>query len=429
MADVFIGLQSIYDRDVEIIGYELLYRSSDMNAAKFLDGDRATSTVIHNAFMEIGLQELVGDKLAFANLTRSFLLGENYIPLHQDQLVLEILEDITLDEELVAGLKRLNDAGYTLAADDVVKESDIEPIIDYIHIVKVDFLAMKRHTLGRQINYYHQKGLKVLAEKVETQADFDMCRMLGCDYFQGYFLSKPAVIRRQRVSSNKVTILRMLVELQKASLDFKRLADIILTDVTLSFKLLKLMNSPFYSRLMKVTSVQHALVLLGVDQVRSWANLLLLSEADDKPHALITLAMVRARMCENIHRSSGEKNLEEAFTVGLFSVLENVLDMPLAKILDQVPISPKVKIALLKGGGDFGEILRCVKAYELAKWDDVTYKALTVKQLRDAFVEATKWAEQVNQVIVVEEDENSDGEADADGASNPSDDSLGKNRR
>jgi len=400
VTEVFIGRQPIFDTQVQIVGYELLYRSATMNKAEFADGNHATSAVISNAFLEIGLEKLVGDKWAFINLTRKFLLGELPIPLHHDQLVLEVLEDITLDEEVLNALKKLKKQGYKLAMDDVVDPADIMGSFGLAHFVKVDLMKVDRSCLPGHMKIYKKYGLKTLAEKVETKEEFDWCLSLGFDYFQGYFLCKPNVIKEKKISGARMSIMRLLAELQTPSTEFGQIDLIIRQDVSLSYKLLRLINSAYYARASEIKSIKQALTLLGLNQIRAWVSLLLLSETDNKPPALIITAMVRAKMAELLVDKNPRIKGEEAFTVGLFSVLDALLDLPFEEVFKQIPLSPLITQALIEKKGELGKLLNIVLAQEQGDWDSLESEMLDRDQIQTSYLQAVAWADEVQKVLM-----------------------------
>jgi c-di-GMP phosphodiesterase len=395
MSDVYIGRQPIFNRDLEVFGYELLYRSADMDRADFSDGNHATSVVISNTFMEIGLDRLVGDKWAFINLTRPFLLGQYPIPLQTDKLILEILEDVVLDRELIEAVRTLKGQGFTLALDDVTDPVRLEALRGLASIVKVDLLLTDRAKLPQQVLAYMSERVNLLAEKIETFQEFEWCQSLGFDYFQGYFLAKPQVIKEKKLKGTKIVIMELLAALQKPDVEFNRVEDIIQKDVALSYKLLRLINSAYYGVRSEVKSIKQALTMLGLRQIQSWVSLLLLSETDNKPSELIKTAMIRGKMCEILAEDLREPRPEIPFTIGLFSVLDALMDMSLTDILDQVPLADDVKDALLKHTGPYGRILSCVLAYEKADWGNVRIQGLNPVTVVDAYLEAVDWADEL----------------------------------
>ena len=223
MNDIYIGRQPIYDRKLDVYAYELLFRAASDNSANFTDGDKATSDVIVNTFLEIGLDNIVGNRLAFINLTRAFFVGEHTISLPRDRVVLELLEDIEADEEVINSVKRLSEQGYSIALDDFIYHESLQPLVQLADIVKIDIMAMSRDEIREHVQALRQHPLRLLAEKVETQEEHDYCMELGFDYFQGYFFAQPKVIRGQRLPNNRLAILKLLSRLQDPEITSKQL--------------------------------------------------------------------------------------------------------------------------------------------------------------------------------------------------------------
>lgn len=393
MSEVYIGRQPIFDRNLDVYGYELLYRSADINQAMFLDGDHATAVVISNTFLEIGLERLVGDKHAFINLTRPFLLGEIPIPLKPDQLVLEILEDIVLDAELLQAIQKLKRQSFTLALDDITDTSRWQVLQGLVQIVKLDLRLTDHSRIPQQLQFFRQHGVKVLAEKIETMEEFEWCEALGFDYFQGYFLSKPQIIKEKKLTGTKIVILQLLASMQRPDVEFHTIEEMIQRDVALSYKLLRLINSAYYGMRSEIKSIKQALTLLGLRQIQAWVSLLLLSEAENKPSELLKIALIRGKMCELLAEALEEPRPEISFTIGLFSVLDALMDMSLEAILDQVPLAQDVKDALLKKVGPYGRILSSVLAYERADWAGVRLHGLNPVDVVSTYLTALEWSE------------------------------------
>jgi EAL and modified HD-GYP domain-containing signal transduction protein len=395
MIEIFVGRQPIYNPQLKVVGYELLFRSYDKGTSDVIDGDRATSQVILNTFMEIGLERLVEDGLAFINLTRNFLTERHPLPLPQERVVLEILENITVDDELVEAVRGLAGRGYQIALDDVVSPHGLERLLDIVHLVKVDLMGMDREHLEAHTALYKRYRLKLLAEKIETQEEFERCRQLGFDYFQGYFLSKPVVVKGQQIAPSRLAVLRLLARLQAPGVEFSDLEEIIRQDVSLSYKLLRLINSAAYAKPRAIQSIRQALTYLGIRQVQSWISLLLLSQIDGKPSELLRTAIVRARMGELLAMAIREPNAGPYFTAGLFSALDALLDQPLEEVLASLPLSDELEAALLRYEGQIGNVLNCVLAYEQGDWHTVALPGLDPGQIRDRYLEAIAWASTV----------------------------------
>jgi EAL and modified HD-GYP domain-containing signal transduction protein len=256
-------------------------------------------------------------------------------------------------------------------------------------------MTTNRLLLPQQVDKYMSARVSLLAEKIETFEEFEWCQNLGFDYFQGYFLSKPQVIKEKKLTGTKIVIMELLAALQKPDVEFHKVEEIIQKDVALSYKLIRLINSAYYGVRSEIKSIKQALTLLGLKQIQSWVSLLLLSEADKKPSELIKTAMIRGKMCEILAEDLHEPRPEIPFTIGLFSVLDALMDMSLEDILAQVPLAQEVKDALLKHTGPYGRLLSCVLAYEKADWPNVRLQGLNPVNVVDAYLEAVDWADEL----------------------------------
>lgn len=393
MPETFIGRQPIYDRRLKVFAYELLYRGSETNAAGQVNGEQATSQVILNTFMDIGLENIVGPHQAFINMTRDFLLMEDPLPFPVDRVVLEILEDVQVDARLVHAVRALARDGYLIALDDFVFDESKRALVEIAHIIKIDLLALDRAALHEHVDMLRGSKVKLLAEKVETQDDFEHCRALGFDYFQGYFFCRPKVIKGQRVPANRLTTLHLLAKLQNPEAQVNELDRIIAHDVTLSYRLLRLVNSAYYALPKQVESIRQAVVYLGSRTIKMWASLLALSNIDDKPGELLTTSLVRARMCELLATAARLPSLDSFFTVGMFSALDAILDTPMDRVLQALPLSEEIRAALLHHEGAPGAALKCVLAYERGDWDAVAFQDLSEQTLKDSYLAAIAWAD------------------------------------
>ncbi|MDO9122352.1 MAG: EAL domain-containing protein, partial [Anaerolineaceae bacterium] len=286
MAELLVGRQPIFNRTMQVYAYELLYRSGDGNRADFSDADKATTQVVLNALIEIGLESIVGDAIVFINLTRNFLVGNFPILLPSNRVVIEILETVESDPQLLEAVSALRNKGFTLALDDVITLDRISPFVGIANIIKLDLMQIDRVDLPDIVAGVKSSGFKVLAEKVETQADYNLCRRLGVDYYQGYFLCRPNVVRSQKMDSSRLVIMQSIAMLQNQKTNFTDLETIIARDVGLSYKLLRLSNSGYYSFTTEVKSLRQAISLIGLDTMRGWMSLFLMSSLVDKPPEL-----------------------------------------------------------------------------------------------------------------------------------------------
>ncbi|MDH3354271.1 MAG: HDOD domain-containing protein, partial [Chromatiales bacterium] len=357
-----VGRQPIFDRQQKVVGYELLYRTeASPNSAAIVDGDQATSQVIVNSIMDMGLDRLVGEHPAYINLTRCFITGEIQLPFEPNQVVLELLEDIEPTDEVVAGLKALKKRGYVIALDDFTYTENHHELLDIADIVKLDIMGITPQELESQVQNLKGRQTKLLAEKVETQEEFQHCLSLGVEYFQGYFLCKPEVVEGHRIPTNRMSIINLVIKLQDSDTDISQLEEMIQQDISLSYRLLRLINSAAFSLNREVKSIKHAITILGFRVIRDWVRLLLLCQIDNKSPELVWRALFRAKMCESIGLCTHPEKVDQFFTIGLFSVLDALMDCPLAEMLESLPLDREVEDALLgKGDGPLTQALNLV---------------------------------------------------------------------
>ncbi|MEE8321287.1 MAG: HDOD domain-containing protein [Gammaproteobacteria bacterium] len=399
---VLVGRQPIFNQKLDVVAYELLYRdANNEDSAEFHDADQATTEVIINTFLEIGLQNITGQLPAYINLTRSYLLGEKTLPIQKDQIVLEVLENVEIDSQLVDSLRELSKQGYTIALDDYLYQEHHDELIKIADIIKIDVLSLSQDDIKHQVDILKKHDVTLLAEKIETQDIFEFCKSSGFDLYQGFFLSKPKTISGQQISTNRLPILRLMSMLYDENVEISDLENIINQDVSLSYRLLRYINSSFYGLRIKIESVNHALVLLGIIKIRHWISLICLTRIEDKPSYIITTALVRSRMCELLAEASGDRNSNSYFTVGLFSSLDALLDMTMEKILATMPLSEAIVQALLNGDGIMGAALNCTLQYERGNWEAVSFCELDISTIKDCYLQSIKWARDVMQELQI----------------------------
>ncbi len=397
--EIFVGRQAIFDLKMDTYAYELLFRDGDASAANVTDGNRATSQVINNAFLVIGLEQVVQHHYAFINLTREFLLGEIPFPLPPGKVVLEVLEDVAVDSELVASLKDFKNKGYKIALDDFILSDKNSVLVPFADIIKVDLMALTQKELIEQVKLLKQYNVKLLAEKVETKQEYELCKQLGFEYFQGYYFCKPDIVAGKQLPPNRLALLEMISTLQNSDCSFEELEVIISKDVAISYKLLRIINSSFYSLAKPVASIQKALVVLGLQALRNWVTVIGLSQIDDKPKELINSSLVRAKMCELLAVELAYDK-SSAFTVGLFSMLDVLMDQPLQDLLDKLPLANEVSEALIGYNGNLGKLLAMVVTYENNNWEELEKIAsVPVSTLRQAYLNSIEWSSEITSQI------------------------------
>ncbi len=398
----FIARQPIFDTKGRVYAYELLFRSGLHNYFDCDDQDHAAASVIANSNLLFDLTEMTGGTRAFINCTHRVLTEELMTTLPRQQVVVEILEDVEPDPALIAACQKLKQQGYILALDDFVYHKNFEPLLDLADIIKVDFLLSDVQEQERLAQTMIPRGIKMLAEKVETHEVYEQARQMGYQYFQGYFFAKPVIISRKDIPTNKMQFMRILKDVHAAEVDFQKLAKTIQSEVSLSYKLLKLINSAAFALRHRVTSIIQALSLLGLREIRSWVSLLSISfMADDKPAELINSSLIRARLCELLAQPSGfGARKDDMFLMGLFSLLDVIMSRPIDEILSEIQVEEDIHKALVAAEGPLGHILELVKAMEKGEWDSLSDNAAKLgideQRLPQAYVDAVKWAQEIH---------------------------------
>jgi c-di-GMP phosphodiesterase len=389
MAEVFVARQPIFNRKLEVAGYELLFRGGHVSEALVASSEGATATVVLNSFTEIGLERIVGPHTAWVNVSREFILSGLARSVPPGLVGLEILEDQLIDDQLVAALHGLKSHGYRLALDDFEYGPHADPLLSLVDVVKLDILALGRERLARHVERLRPYGVTLLAEKVETRADHAFCADVGCDLFQGFFFRQPELVRDRGIAANRLALLQVVSALQDPAVDFTDLEHLIGRDVALSFRLLRYINSAFFGLNCEVRSIGHALALLGVENLRHWATLSVLASIDDKPAELTVTALVRARFCELAGDRIAGSAPGELFTLGLFSVIDALMDAPIIDVLESIPFPQEMRQALISHTGGRGELLDCVSSLECANFDEAQG---IVPDAGELYLEALVWA-------------------------------------
>jgi c-di-GMP-related signal transduction protein len=383
--DVLIARQPVYDLALRVVAYELVIQRRDGSSAA---AEAETSSTIS----EIGLN-LVAGHPAYVPVSRAFLLEGYATTVPSERAFLEVGPDLQLDRAAQGTIEELVAAGYRLVLVDIEPGSDAEKLLPLAHVVGVDIRKFESGLLKGELARLRKYGATLLARGVETHDDLELCQSLGFDLLQGYFFCTPRVVSESGVVHvNKLARLQMLGELQRSDIDFDSLQEIISRDVALSYNLLRFINSAFFALPRRVESIRDALVLLGLMNVRKWATLMTLADADDKPQELVVTAVVRARMCEMLARSYQHKDAEGFFTTGLFSVVDAMMDTSMVELLAQLPLSREIIEALLNYEGQKGRILRAVIAYERGAFGELGELPPTRTPLADVYSEAVQWA-------------------------------------
>ncbi len=399
----FIARQPIFDAEKNVVAYELLFRDGETNAlavTRILDGTQASYHVMTNALTLFGLENITRGKQAFINATREVLVGQLPTTFSPDSIVIEILEDVPADAEVIDACAQFKSEGYTIAMDDVVHGESRHEMVKLADIIKIDFMLTNPAERAALANRFLSDGKALLAEKVETHEDFQLAKDLGFKYFQGYFFARPEILVRKSIRSNKMNSLRLITLLQPDEPDLRALEDIIKNDVAMSYRLLRYINSAFFSFRKEISSIRQAIVLLGNREFKKWATLIAMSGlTDDKPEELLVTGLVRARFLEllspgiEMHRES-----ENLFLMGIFSILDGATDQSFEVIFKELPLHPLIRDALQFHRGPYAPIIGAVEAFENRQWDDFAafidaYLNLSGK-VTELYLNAVQWANQ-----------------------------------
>lgn len=364
-SNVALARQPIVDSRLAVMGYELLYRKCVTSVeADVIDEVSATAQVISASLLEFGIENIVGSNKAFINFPRTYLLSSNDMPINKDNIVIEVLEDAGFDAVLLSSLRRLAKAGCSIALDDFVFESKLTPFVELADYIKLDVLALGHDKLHQQVTALRGFDVKIIAEKVETWEDYQFCRLLGVEYFQGYFFEKPEVITNKTSKVNSITLLQLMSSLlNTTSFSVDELERIVSQDAGLVHKLLRYLNSPSTGLVASVDSVRLAIMLIGVDHLKYLTNILLMSEMVGDKHVLLEQIMVRAKHAELFAKSRGYNNQDKYFLAGMLSMMDVCTGVKLDEVLGELPLPNEFINAIVHRSGRVGNTLDLVEHY------------------------------------------------------------------
>jgi EAL and modified HD-GYP domain-containing signal transduction protein len=402
----FVARQPIFDKENEVYAYELLYRKDRAKNAydESVDADQASTRTIINGFVEIGIDNLTNGRKAFVNFTEKLLLDNIPALLPPEYLVVEVLENIKPTPEVLQACAELKRAGFKIALDDFIICEENLVFLDFADIIKVDFITTPLEDIVNFIKYLREKqkrnshSLQLLAEKIENNEMYDIAVRMGFQYFQGYFFSKPVIVAGRSLNPMAINRLRIMQISTKPDFEFQELADVIRQDVAFSFRLLKLVNSAYFAFSTAVNNIQQALVILGSIEVKKWVALMCLMEVNpDKTVEITRMSLVRARFLEllapGVGRAADSENL---YLMGMFSLMDVMMDSPMDEILAQMNLGEAVTRPLLEKSGDFYEMLRIIEQYERGEFEAAVEQAklfgLDEGDLMHAYVEALQWS-------------------------------------
>lgn len=373
MHERFIARQPIFDKRLRVYAYELLFRGGPENY--FQPSRNAASSVIADAVTLFDLQSLTGHARAFMNVDELALrLGAAKL-LPPERIVVEILETVNPTDEIVKMCRDLRDAGYVLALDDFVDDPKLAPLVEIAHFLKVDFQLLDgdaRERLARK--YRNNNGPSLLAEKVETEHELTEARQLGFSYFQGYFFCKPSMIETRDIPGDKLLFLQLLNSVAAPELDYPAIEELLKSEPSLLYRLLRYLNSPLLGLRTEVHSVRQALSLLGEQEFRRWVSIFaVVAMSSGKPPELVRTALTRAYFCEEFSAAVGlSEKKASLFLMGLLSVADALLDKPIGEALRSLPVAQEVKSALGGGENRFRDVYELLLALERAEWSQLS---------------------------------------------------------
>jgi c-di-GMP-related signal transduction protein len=374
MLEKFVARQPILDQRLRLYGYELLFRSGAENFFRPEFSERASSTVMVDSFLLHGMESLIGGKRGFFNCTRDTLVNEYAVLLPRDRVVLEILETVEPDEDVLDACRKLKHAGYMLALDDFDANNKFKTFTELADIIKIDFAINKPESRRYLAQKYLRPGIKLLAEKVETLAEYQEAKDMGYSLFQGYFFGRPEMVSSQDIPVFKQNYLRILQEINRPELDLQQLENIVKCDPSLVYKLLRYLNSAYFGFRNEIKSIKHSFTLLGLIELKKLISLIVMaSMATDKPEELILSSVIRANFCESLSTKLGVCGREfDLFLLGLLSLMDAILDRPLPEILESLGIDKEILSALTDHKNRFSEVLDLVVSYERGDWQTLS---------------------------------------------------------
>ncbi|MEO8314448.1 MAG: HDOD domain-containing protein [Pseudomonadota bacterium] len=393
LAPALMARQPIFDPELNVVAYELLYRTEGEDRAIFFDATQATAQVIAGATLDIGFTRLVGTSPAYVNFPASMLSSHLLLPLAPDRIVIEVNAGAIPDPNLLDGLLWLRGEGYRIALDDFDIASSGAELLDYADIVKLD---IQRHSSQELVDCVHaarRSRVKLVAEKIETAEELACCRELHFDLFQGFFLQRPVTFKGRRAPTSEMVALDLILSLDEHRASVEEIEKCILRDVGLSYRLLRCINSSYYRTPREVTSIRQAILLLGYQELRKICSVILLTSLSDRPAYLSIQALTRAKMCEILGVMAGYPGSDGYFMTGFMSLVEGFLGAPIKECLSEFPLNESIRNAVLFQLGPMGCALGCVINYERGKWEGLKFDRLTTTEIGSAYALAVDWAD------------------------------------
>lgn len=398
----YIARQPIYDNTKALYGYELLFRDGEHNSFPNIDGDEATSRLLTEHHLLVGVEQIAAGKLAFINFSAETLIHHFPTSIDPKTTVIEILESVPISMELLQACKALHEMGYALALDDHDFDAKWDVFLPYTRYLKVDVQQFNLVQISKFIQRIKHHPVTLLAEKVETAEQFEKLKLMGFTLFQGYLFARPEMMKHRQLSSNKLNLLELIGESCAEQLDFDRLSRIVERDVALSFKLLRFINNSAYAKEQSIQSLKLAMVYMGEAELKKFIALLALANlANGEDDARIIQSLVRARFCDHLAKLCNyPADPPSAFLTGLFSKVDELVEMPMEQVLKQLPLPEAIRQALTGRSGSLGQFLSLIESYENAEWSQAERLANQLHPATDLaqlYFDAVHWAQGILQ--------------------------------
>lgn len=403
----FTARQPIFDRQKRVVAYELLFRENNEN--KFpahMPDIQATSKLLLNAFFDTNINKITNGKPALVNFPTQILKDKFAELLPTKDILIEILETVDPSEELFSIMRRMFHKGYRFALDDFVYDERWEKFLPFVKLIKIDIMKTPLHEINPLIQKLKKRKIKVLAEKVETNEEFLEAKKMGFDFFQGFFFARPEMIVENSIPPSQTTLMSLYRECVKEEIDFESVKKIIQNDVSIAYKLLRYVNnSGIFKHKKEITSIKEAIVYIGEDLMRRFVFLIVTAELSvKKPFELMKKAIERAYFCEALAKSSAlYKYSDRAFLIGLFSVIDAILDRQMSNIVEDLPLEEDIKRALVDKIGLYSAFIKVAISYDHGKWDKVKLLTqqlgITENKTTELYIESIEWSDRQSNIL------------------------------
>lgn len=393
MIDIYLGRQNIFKSDINACAYEILYFSDSQGENQVGKNSISSALSILQTILDVGVDRITHGKPAFFSLTYDFISKQKNLPFQPDMggVILNFSDD-QIDEQIITKINRFTQQKYSIIFDNIHVNRFTIPLLHEIHAGRIDVSKYSKSELNDLLKQLKPFDLHLYANNISDHEKLEYCKTLGFEFFQGDFFTKPKILSARRLPSRRLFVLKMLASLYNPEIDIRDLEIIIRQDVSLGYKLMRMVNSAYYGLNSQIESIQHALVLLGINPLRAWLSVILLSEIDDQPGPLMATAIIRGKMCELIGEMIPNEDVSSYFVTGLFSILDAMMGLPMSEILESLPMTDVINKALLNREGPLGNTLNSVIAYEQNHWQEINLPKISIQQIREAYLKSIAWA-------------------------------------